>query len=138
MANRVDIIVDAKNKASAELRKITGDLNRLDDTAGRLASKGGIVGALGIVGTAGAVTMLGKMAVDANRLATEIARTEQAFTMLAGGAGEARSRLEAMRRATGGAVDDLTAMQLANRCRCSRICRHYGRTRTHNQTCINH
>lgn len=115
MANRVDIIVAAKNQASAALKQVTSDLNKLDDTAGRLASAGGLAGILGIAGGVGAVAMIGKAAVEASRLATEIARTEQAFTMLAGGSDEARSRLEAMRRATGGAVDDLTAMQLANR-----------------------
>lgn len=48
-------------------------------------------------------------------LNTQVQRSGQGFEVLSGGAGEAERRLQAIQRASDGTIDDLSAMNLANR-----------------------
>ena len=53
--------------------------------------------------------------VELAKINVVIARSRSAFTVLSGGAEQAKAKLEAVRRASMGTVNDLDAMQLANK-----------------------
>jgi|Deesub1362A_J573_1020465.scaffolds.fasta_scaffold07378_4 hypothetical protein len=67
------------------------------------------------LGGAFAGLQLGRTVQELSALGTQLHNTQLAFEALAGGAGEAAKRLAAIRRATGGTIDDLSAMRVANR-----------------------
>lgn len=83
--------------------------NLVTGLAGGLA--GGFVGGIAI----DTVERIGRSIVDFSKLSTEVRRTNEAFVVLSGGADEARSRLQAIQEGSGGTVDQLQAMTIANK-----------------------
>lgn len=64
--------------------------------------------------TAFGVVEAAKAAIELGKLGAQAERTERGFTTISGGADKAAANLDAMMRATNGAIDRTTAMGLAN------------------------
>jgi len=80
---------------------------------------GGGLGDTLLKGAAGYLTIQGARQVEQSAenfatLGTQVRRTSQSFTILSGGAAQAESNLRAIKEASGGAVTNLNAMDLAN------------------------
>ena len=88
-----------------------------------VASSGGALGGIGgaLAGGAAAyltvqgLRTLSTFTMDLAALNEQATRSRAAFAALSGGAGEAEKRLKAIQRASNGTMDELTAMNLANR-----------------------
>lgn len=117
---RINASRAAAQKAIEEERRITQQMR--DEQRNRQQSAGGLGGALGgaIKGAAaGFLTIQGarlvaNYATQVAKLDTQIRRTEKAFELMAGSTANAEARLIAIQQAANGAVDRLTAMQIAN------------------------
>lgn len=95
---KIAIIVEASDKASKEIKKIEEDVKKFQS-----ALKGAA-----LIGAA-------KMTFELAKLGAQSARTRNAFVNISGGADEATERLDAMKRATRGALSEQNAMSAANR-----------------------
>lgn len=106
MANRsvLDIILNLQKRGTGAT-EAERELSGLERTAQGLAT----------VLTAAAVVAAGKMAFELAELGAQAERTETAFVNLSGGTTQAAANLEAMMRATRGAVSETEAMLGANR-----------------------
>jgi hypothetical protein len=117
MAEKVDILINAKNNASRELNQVSGDLQRLNQTSLRMSaiSKGmGLVGA--VVGTAATVGVIAKTTVELARMAGAFSTLKNSFDELAAGVGaNADDMLSALRTASNGMINDMSLVQSANR-----------------------
>lgn len=119
-AARVRNAQSAADQMIAQERRVTQQT--LDEQRNRQQSAGGLGGALGgaIKGAAaGFLTIQGarlvaNYATQVAKLDTQIRRTEKAFELMAGSTANAEARLIAIQQAANGAVDRLTAMQIAN------------------------
>lgn len=120
-AARVRNAQSAADQMIAQERRITQQT--LDEQRNRQQSSGGGLGAaLGGAlkgAAAGFLTvqglrMVANYATESAKLDTQIRRTERAFVLMAGSTGQAEARLIAIQKAANGAVDRLTAMQIAN------------------------
>ena len=113
---RVRSAQTAADQMIAQERRVTQQTldeqrNRQQGTGGLLgAAKGLAAGFLTIQG----VRLVANYATETARLNTQIRRTEKAFTLMAGSTANAEARLIAIQKAANGAVDQLTAMQIAN------------------------
>lgn len=125
MANNVDIVVRAKNEASAALRQVKNDMVGLDTTA--KASGGAMDNLLGgaIGGMAGGLAMgallsiTGAIAANAEQWvasAQKLQTVRTSFDVLAGQAGQSsEAMLAAMRNASRGMVSDADLISAANK-----------------------
>lgn len=119
-AARVRSAQTAADQMIAQERRVTQQT--LDEQRNRQQSGGGLGGAaLGALkgAAAGFLTVQGlrivaNYATESAKLDTQIRRTERAFVLMAGSVGQAESRLIAIQKAANGAVDRMTAMQIAN------------------------
>ena len=71
---------------------------------------GGVAGYFTVQGA----QMIARQATEFAELGTQVRRTETSFRILSGGAAQAELSLNAIREASGGAITDLKAMDLAN------------------------
>ncbi len=119
-AARVRNAQSAADQMIAQERRVTQQT--LDEQRNRQQQGGGLGGgALGALkaGAAGFLTIQGvrlvaNYATQAAKLDTQVRRTQKAFELMAGSVGQAESRLIAIQQAANGAVDRMTAMQIAN------------------------
>ena len=114
----LEILLKAREDAEKALRSMDDALEDLGNEAEGTDEKTGrasrTMDMFGRVLTAGAVVAAGAATVELARLGGEILRTESAFETISGGADEATDRLEAMKRATRGAISEAEAMASAN------------------------
>ncbi len=97
-------VVKLKDQTSDAVKSADGNVDKFAKTLN--VAKAALT-AFGVVEAAKAVVELGKLGAQAER-------TERGFTTISGGAGAAERNLNAMMRATNGAIDRTTAMGLAN------------------------
>jgi hypothetical protein len=75
----------------------------------------GLQSAVGVLGIGLGVRELAGLAIEMSELGTQVKRSSEAFTILSGGADAAAAKLNAVRNASGGAIDNLQAMNIANK-----------------------
>jgi hypothetical protein len=117
MAERVEILVKAKNEASATLGQVKSDLKGLDSAA-QMVSGGlaGFAAGAGIGAAVGLVQQLGSAVVDLARQSANVQVLRSSFDGLAAAAGQSSAQmLEAMRTASQGMVADQELVLSANR-----------------------
>lgn len=106
----------AERQASVSTRGLSG----LGQTSAGLGSalsgigRGLVAGGLGAIATIGAREVI-QFADATARLSTANKRTSEAFELLSGSTENATAKLNAVRSASGGAIDDISAMQIANK-----------------------
>ena len=101
----------ATNKVSIEIEAADNASQKLDQVEDSVMDLGKIAGvALGGAVVAGAA----KAAFELAELGAQSLRTKAAFAAISGGSEEAAANLEAMQRATQGAVSEQQAMASAN------------------------
>lgn len=106
----------AERQASVSTRGLSG----LGQTSAGLGSalsgigRGLVGGALGGIAAIGAREVI-QFADATARLSTANKRTSEAFELLSGSTENATAKLNAVRSASGGAIDDISAMQIANK-----------------------
>lgn len=109
--SKLDIIVQAKNQASPQIRSLSSDLKELDKSAG-FAAKG--IQGLALAGGIAGVAALGNVAIDTamalSDQAASMRRVEVAGRSLAGGQENLNALLHAYKDAIGGAVTDGEAL----------------------------
>ena len=115
--NNIDILINARNKASRELKQVSSDLNSLEQTGNRLSALGrglGVVGA--VVGSAATLGMLAKTSVELAKVAGEFTTLKNSFDGLAAGVGASSDdMLNSLRNASQGMISDMSLVQSANR-----------------------
>lgn len=134
-ATRLDILIEARNKASAEVKRLTRDIKELngagkggggglsrefDELKSRALGANEAMGLLGkgAVGVAVAIgaIQLGQAAFDLGRLGSQSLAVAAAFETLTRRAGESSAEmLSALREASGGTIADSQLMLAANR-----------------------
>jgi len=102
--NAVEILINLK-KSGTGAKQADDELQGVQKTAKAVGT------ALAAMATIGTVKALHEFA----RLGAESIRTRNAFTAISGGADQASARLEAMQRATRGAISEQQAMAVASR-----------------------
>jgi len=118
MANTIEIVIRATDKASATITSMAGKagvtvagmagvLSKLDGPIKSVLGLGSALQQTGVVQAGQAIYNLGK-------LGAQSLRTSKAFENISGGAFEAASRLDAMREATRGAMTEQELMSNAN------------------------
>lgn len=125
----------AKQEASKIAKTFADEMNKAQSSmaSGASGSSGGLLGGLtkSLFGTTsiagggsllgggllagGIAGVLGATTVSLANMNTTMTRSSMAFTALSGSSAEAEKRLQAIQRASGGTMDKLTAMNLANR-----------------------
>jgi len=118
-AARVRNAQSAADQMIAQERRITQqtlDEQRNRQQSGGLggAALGALKGAAAGFLTVQGLRMVANYATESAKLDTQIRRTERAFVLMAGSVGQAEARLIAIQKAANGAVDRMTAMQIAN------------------------
>ena len=103
--NRVNIIIDAHDQASAKVKGVGDSLKSLDTVAS--AVMGNFVVRY--------AQQIGQFVYELGEMGLQAKRSETALKGLAGGAEEATDMVAAIQRASGGAIDKLSAMEVANR-----------------------
>ena len=114
---KLNLLLEARNNASAKLKEVAGDIGKLDATAG-MAAKGvsGLMGAFAIGGIAAFASGVGSAVVEMARLSAQANQVESAFRGMQWASGEsADGILAAMQRASGGTVSNTDLMLDANR-----------------------
>jgi len=122
----IQITISAIDKATKDIKdaaKATGDLNKQTDKLEKTAGKtktgiGGLSTAIKAAGAAISIMAVQKVAgatFELMKLGAQSIRTKTAFENISGGAGQATERLEAMQRATRGAMSEQQMMGTANR-----------------------
>lgn len=110
----VNIKIIGKNEASTAIRQVKTDLGGLDSAARTVS--GGMSSLLGVVGVAGLATLavgIVRTGAALGDLGERVVRSEKYFTAFSGSTQKASANLEAMRRATDGAVSTQEAMNAA-------------------------
>lgn len=111
--SRLDILINAKNAASPQLKQVTGDVQGLGSAASTLSK--GLAG-LALAGGVAGLAALGGAAFDLARTGAEAERLGTAFGTLASSAGQSsQAMIEAMRAASQGTINDTDLMLAANK-----------------------
>jgi len=118
---------DELNQVEREAREAQSQLDRIRMPAAGPAGRGGGVAGFDLAGLArtaaagigigvGGFTakMIAEQTVELSQLGTQAIRTEKSFQILSGGEQQAAANLEAIIRASGGAADELKAIEIAN------------------------
>jgi hypothetical protein len=112
----IDLILEAKNNATAELNKIGGNIDQLKEKSIKMSeSTKTALKAVGAAATAvaGAVIAVGKTAVDS---AVKMEPIRNSFERLSKDANvSSEEMLKAMRKASKGTVSDFDLMSAANK-----------------------
>ena len=118
----VEIVIAASDKASKAIKALAKGLSAVGKASGVAAAgigavNKGIEGAFDVyegVMSSG-IVQAGQMIHELARFGAQSLRTERAFEAIAGGADEAKRRLDAMSRATHGAMSEQDMMAQASR-----------------------
>lgn len=115
--SKLDILINAKNNASPNVRQLTNDLQGLDKSAGNLAKGlGGIAAGAGVAGLAALATAAASAGMELARLSAMSQDVETVMGNLASqGGGSASAMMEGIRDASRGAISDYDLMLTANR-----------------------
>lgn len=112
----IDLILEAKNQATAELNKVGANIDQLKEKSVKMSeSTKTALKAVGATATAvaGAVIAVGKSAVDS---AVQMEPIKNSFERLSQEAGIASDEmLKAMKKASKGTVSDYNLMSAANK-----------------------
>jgi phage-related minor tail protein len=112
----IDLILEAKNNATAELNKIGGNIDQLKEKSIKMSeSTKTALNAVGAAATAvaGAVIAVGKKAVDS---AVQMEPVKNSFERLSDSVGvSADEMLKAMQKASKGTVSNFNLMSAANK-----------------------
>ena len=114
---------------TGDLGALTASMNRMKSQAAQAGKEAGgsfgtrfgaglssqLQNIVGMVGGMGAVTMLGKTAVEMAKLGDQVKRQRAYFDVYAGSAGEAARTLNLLRKATQGAVSETDLLNAANK-----------------------
>jgi hypothetical protein len=112
-------VQNAIGAAESEVAKAAGRagpgglIGKLLTGAGGMA--GGIAGGLGALGIGLGARELIQQTLSTVTLGTQVTRTSEAFTILSGSAQNASDKLAAVKAASGGAIGNMQAMQIANK-----------------------
>jgi hypothetical protein len=119
----VQLLLTANNQISVTANGVTRDLNTMDRQLKQTAQSGGVLEnsfrrmqqamELGIAGAL--LQRVGNLASEMFQLGEQARIVGSTFEQLSGGAEQADSMLNRLRRTTGGIIDDLTLMQGANK-----------------------
>ncbi|MBK8772591.1 MAG: hypothetical protein IPM06_19500 [Rhizobiales bacterium] len=126
MSDEIEVGIVARDKTAAGTASAVSNIRKVDQavtTSSRamagLSASGKAMGfVLGGFAATGAFQLAQGIASGTATLAqmnVQVTRSRAAFTILSGGADQARAKLEAVKRASMGTVSELDAMQLANK-----------------------
>ena len=108
--SRLDILINAKNKASPQLKTVSKDIGGLSKAAT------GAVAAMGAMGVAFAAVKIGGIVVDLAKSADAAKRVEESYRKLAENAGQSADVvLAAMQKMSAGTISETDLMLSANR-----------------------
>ncbi len=107
----VEIVIDANNKATATIRQLGEDV---EDVGKKTEQTSEIMDDFKKALTAAAIVQTGKAAYELAELGAQSLRTGDAFRNISGGAELAKENLEAMRKATRGAMSETQMMAEAS------------------------
>jgi hypothetical protein len=107
----IQIVIDANNKATAKIRELGEEL---EDVGGAAKDAGGAFDTFGAALSAAAIVGAGKAVYELAELGAQSLRTGDAFRNISGGAELAEENLDAMRRATRGAMSETEMMARAS------------------------
>lgn len=114
MANKVQIIVDAQDRASKELKGVNKELKGMGAEGKKSSDRMAMLGkALAGVATLGTITAIGKAVIELGKLGAKAEQSETALRNLSGGAQAAEGYIRAIQTASRGTVSELDAMQMA-------------------------
>lgn len=115
--SRLQILIDAKNRTSGELKRVNQDLATLSRQGGMASAALGKVGtALAAAFTVAAVSQIGQAAFELGRLGAEATRLEIAFGGMAASVGQSsHSMLQSLRAASRGMISDSDLVLAANK-----------------------
>jgi hypothetical protein len=126
MADDIEVGIKATDKTAAGTSSAVSNIKKVDQaaaastkamaglsTAGK--AMGFVMGGFMATGAANLAMQIGQGTVELARMNVQVTRARSAFTVLSGGAENARAKLEAVKRASMGTVSELDAMQLANK-----------------------
>jgi len=117
MANRIDILIAARNQAKGPLAELRGDLQGIDSEAAKLSQGlAAFAGAAGIAALAAGVAKVASSVAELARASAEVQRVGTAFNSLAEQAGSSGSAmLGALQQAAAGTIANKDLMLAANR-----------------------
>jgi hypothetical protein len=108
--SKIDILVNAKDNASRQLRAVSNEVSRLSKSAGEFGRAFGVFGGIAAIGS------LTSMALGAGHAAAEFNRLKISFDSLASAAGEnSDAMLAAMRSASRNMISDTDLVLSANK-----------------------
>lgn len=121
MANTLEIVIKAVDKASKTIQGVSDSTGQLEKGLGKTSKAAGLVdaalGAIGsiatVAGIAGVTTKIVSQAAELAKLGREVERVGTAYTNLWGG--EAAEGLERLREAANGTISDMDLMLAANK-----------------------
>lgn len=116
--NQAEALITSRHKAESDRRKKANDdeARQRQQGQGLLGKVGGsLVEGAAFVGIGLGVREIGQQIVQIAELGTEVQRADEAFKVLSGSSAQAESRLRAVVAASGGTVDNLSAMTIANK-----------------------
>jgi len=116
MADIIQLIIQAKNEASASLRQVNADLRNLDKSVGTLNKIATLdLGLTGLQAAVGTLQAIGRAVSDASQAGADLSRLDQGFNKLAANMGtNGNSILKAIDDVTQGTLSQKTIMQQAN------------------------
>lgn len=115
--SKLNILIEAKNQASGQIKGLTNDLQQMDQAASGL-SKGlsGVLAGAGIAGFAALAQNAAQATYEFAKAGAEAQRIENSFNDLAAAAGQSgKAMLDAMTEAAHGTISNTDLMLSANR-----------------------
>lgn len=112
--------IEQERRVTAQLRAEISERERAAKAQSRASAPSGngissaIAGGIAAYFTVQGAKQIFNYATEIAALDTTVSRASKAFEIMAGSAGEAEKRLRAIQAASGGTVNDLQAMQIAN------------------------
>lgn len=117
--SKLQVILEAKDKASKVIKGFGDNVKGAETKVGGLSGKLGKLkegfGTMQAAAAAAGLVTVVKVTAELVKLGLQLDRAETALIAMAGGAEEAEDTLEAVSRAAGGGIDNLTAMLNATR-----------------------
>lgn len=116
MATNIQLILSAKNLASAELKRLVGDIQSLDKAVGNLNKLATLsLGLTGIQAAAGTIQQIGQAIAETSQAGAQFTRLGENFTELAASYGSnGQAIMSAIESVTQGTLSQQTIMQQAN------------------------
>lgn len=116
MADIIQLIIQAKNEASASLRQVNADLRNLDKSVGTLNKIATLdLGLTGLQAALGTIQAIGQAVSEASQAGANLTRLDQGFDKLASNMGtNSDAIMQAIDSVTQGTLSQKTIMQQAN------------------------